>query len=70
MRQLLPEKFSYYGRGLNSVPCVALARKASHEIRITIYLCKSLSVHEINKLVVTSNKLTNLFAGIVTSGLV
>jgi hypothetical protein len=53
---------------LKSTACVALVRKAADEIRITIFL-KSFGVWKINELVVTSNKLTNNFDGLVTSGL-
>jgi hypothetical protein len=48
---------------------VALVRKASDEIRITIFFFKSCGVKKINELVVITNKLTNNFAGQVTSGL-
>jgi hypothetical protein len=47
---------------------VELVRKAADEIRITILL-KSFGVKKINKLVVTGNRLTYDFAGLVTSGL-
>jgi hypothetical protein len=47
---------------------VALDRKAASEIRITIFF-KSFGVKKINKLVVTSNKLTDNFAGLVASDL-
>jgi hypothetical protein len=45
---------------------VALVRKAADET-ITIFF-KSFGVIKINELVVISNKLTNNFAGLVTSG--
>jgi hypothetical protein len=47
---------------------VALVRKAAGEIRIKISL-KSSGVKKINELVITSNKLKNTFAGLVTCGL-
>jgi hypothetical protein len=53
---------------LKSVTSVALVCKAADEIRITI-LFKSFGFKKINELVVTSNKLTNNFAGLVKSGL-
>jgi hypothetical protein len=68
MSQFLPGKRTFYGRVLKLVACVALARKASDEIRITILLNLSWYVKKINELIVTSNKLTNTAAGLVTSG--
>jgi hypothetical protein len=47
---------------------VELVRKATEEVKITIFL-KSFGVKKINELVVTSNKLTNNFVGLVASGL-
>jgi hypothetical protein len=44
---------------------VALVRKVADKIRITIFFSNSST----NELVVTSNKLTNNFAGLVTSDL-
>jgi hypothetical protein len=46
---------------------VALVRIAADEIRLNIFT--SFGVKKINKLVVTRNKLTNNFVGLVTSGL-
>jgi hypothetical protein len=65
LRQFLPEKLTFY-RVLKSIACVALVRKAADEIRTTIFF-KFFRVTKINKLVVTSNKLTNNFTGLVTS---
>jgi hypothetical protein len=48
---------------------VALTRTAAEEIRITIFFFRSFGVKKINELAVTSNKLTNNFAGLVRSGL-
>jgi hypothetical protein len=45
---------------------VAPVRKAADEIRITIF-SKSFGVKKINELVITSNKFTNNFSGLVTS---
>jgi hypothetical protein len=45
---------------------VALVFKAADEIRITIF--SNPSEKKINELAVTSNKLTENFAGLVTSG--
>jgi hypothetical protein len=42
---------------------MVLVRKAADEIKITIYFLKSFGVNKINEFVVTSNKLTNNFAG-------
>jgi hypothetical protein len=47
---------------------VALVRRAADEIIITNFF-KSFGVKKINELVTTSNKLTNNFSGLVTSGL-
>jgi hypothetical protein len=68
MVHFLNEKLTFYRRVLKSVACVALVRKAANEIRISIFF-KLLGEMKINELVVTSNKLTNNFAGLVTSGL-
>jgi hypothetical protein len=68
LTQFLLEKLTYYGRVLMSIACVALVRKAANDIRITIFF-KPFGARKISKLVVTSNKLTNNFAGPVTSGL-
>jgi hypothetical protein len=46
---------------------VALVRKAADEIGITIFLV--LGENKINELAITSNKITNNFTGLVTSGL-
>jgi hypothetical protein len=64
---LLPGKLTFYGRVLKSIACVALEHKAAEEIRITIF--KHFRMKKVNEFVVTSNKLTNNFAGLVTSGL-
>jgi hypothetical protein len=66
--KFLNGKLIYYGRVLKSTERVALVRKAADEIRITIFF-KSFAVRKINELAVTSNKLTNNFAGLITSGL-
>jgi hypothetical protein len=66
--EFLPRKLTFYGRVLKSIACVALVQKAADEIRITISF-KSFGVKKINELVVTSNKLTNNFASLVTNGL-
>jgi hypothetical protein len=47
---------------------VALDREAANKASITFFF-KSFEVKKINKFVITSNKLTNNFAGLVTSGL-
>jgi hypothetical protein len=47
--------------------CVVLVRKAAEEIRGSPFLY--LRAQKINELVVTSKKLTNNFAGLVTAGL-
>jgi hypothetical protein len=47
---------------------VSLVRKAADEIKITFFF-RSFEENKINELVVTSNKLTNDFVGLVTSGL-
>jgi hypothetical protein len=46
----------------------ALVRKTTDEVRITNFF-KSFGVEKINELVVTSYKLTNNFAGLITNGL-
>jgi hypothetical protein len=48
---------------------VALARKSADEIRITMFFFTSFGIKKINEPAVTSNKLTNNFAGLVASGL-
>jgi hypothetical protein len=53
---------------LKPIARVALVRTAADEIRITIF-SKSFGAKEINSLVATSNKLTQNFVGLVTSGL-
>jgi hypothetical protein len=53
---------------LKSVACAPFVRKAADEIRIAI-VCNSFGVKKINELVVTNSKLTNNFAGLITSGL-
>jgi hypothetical protein len=68
LTQFLHGKLTFYGRVLKSTACVALVlRKAADEIRIVIFFYKSFRVNKLNELVVTSNKLTNNFAGLVTS---
>jgi hypothetical protein len=62
------EKLTFYDRVLRLIACVALFRKATDEIRITVFFI-SLRTKKINELVITSNKLTNNFAGLVTSSL-
>jgi hypothetical protein len=69
LTQFLPGKLTFYGRILKSVAPVTLVRKAADEIRITIFSNHSEQKKKINELVVTSNKLTNNFACLVTSGL-
>jgi hypothetical protein len=64
----LPAKVTFYDRVLKVNRMVALVLKAADEIRITICF-KSFGVKKINELVATSNKLTNNFAGLITSGL-
>jgi hypothetical protein len=61
-------KLTFYGRVLKSIAYVTLVHKAADEIRITIFF-KSFGIKKTNELVVTSNKLTNKFAGLVISGL-
>jgi hypothetical protein len=68
LTQYLPGKLKFYGRILNSRACVAFACKAVDEIRNTFFF-KSFGANKINKLVVTSNKLTNSFAELVKGGL-
>jgi hypothetical protein len=63
-----PETLHFTVRVFKSIPCVAFVRKAADEISIKIFL-KSFGVQKINELVVTVNKLTNHFAGLVISGL-
>jgi hypothetical protein len=46
---------------------VALVCKAADEIRITIIFFKSFGAKKIDEFVLTSNELTNHFAGLVTS---
>jgi hypothetical protein len=62
---ILLGNLTFYGRVLQST---ALIRKAADEIRITIFFSNP-SEQRNNELVVNSNKLTNNFAGLVTSGL-
>jgi hypothetical protein len=69
LAQFLPGKLTFYGRVLKLIACVALVRKAADEIRITISFSNFSEIKKINELVVTSNKLTNNFAGQLTSGL-
>jgi hypothetical protein len=47
---------------------VTLVRKAAYEIRISVFF-KSFRVKKINERVVTRNKLTNNFTGLITTGL-
>jgi hypothetical protein len=47
---------------------VVPVREEADEIRSLIFY-KSFGINKVNELVVTSNKLTNNFAGLVTSGL-
>jgi hypothetical protein len=61
-------KLTFYGRGLKSIAYVALVRKTADEIRITVSF-KSFRVKKMNELIVTSNKLTNNFVGLLTSSL-
>jgi hypothetical protein len=61
-------KLTFYGWILKSIECVELVRKAADDIRITIFFT-SFGIKKTNVLVVTSNKLTNNFAHLVTSGL-
>jgi hypothetical protein len=68
LTQFLPGKLTFYGRILKSIACVALGHKAADKIRIAIFF-RILRSEKNNELVVTSNKLTNNFAGLVTSGL-
>jgi hypothetical protein len=48
---------------------VALVRTGAQDIRITILFLKFCDVKKINGLAVSSNTLTNNFAGLVASGL-
>jgi hypothetical protein len=66
---ILPVKFTFYGRVLKSIACVALVREAAGERRTAILFQILRSKKIINGLVVTSNKLTNNFGSLVTSGL-
>jgi hypothetical protein len=66
LTQFLPRKLTFYGSVSKPIACVTLVRKAADEIRITIFF-ESFGVKKINELVVTSNKLTNNFAVLVTS---
>jgi hypothetical protein len=66
LTQFLLEKLTFYGRVLKSIACVALVLKAAYEIIITIFFT-SFGAEKINELV-ASNKLTNNFAALVTSG--
>jgi hypothetical protein len=67
LTEFLSGKLTFYDMVLKSVAC-ALVRKAANEIRITI-VCNSFGVKKINELVLSSNKLTNNFTSLVTSGL-
>jgi hypothetical protein len=67
--QFLPGKLTFFDRVLKTIACVALVRKAADEIIIEIFFFKFFGVLKINELVVTSNKLTNNFADLFTSGL-
>jgi hypothetical protein len=53
---------------LKSVACVTLVRKAVYGKRITTFF-KIFGVKNINEPLVTNNKLTNNFSGLVTSSL-
>jgi hypothetical protein len=64
LTQFLPTELRFYGRVLKPVASVALVRKAANEIRITIFFSDSYRGKKLNELVVTSNKLTNNFAGL------
>jgi hypothetical protein len=64
LKQFLPGKLTFCCRVLKSVAYVALVRKEDDEIRITILRNK-----KVNALVVTDNKLTYNFVGLVTGGL-
>jgi hypothetical protein len=66
LTQFLPRKLTIYGRVLKSIACVALVCKAAVKIRIMIFSNPS---EKINELVVTRNKATNNFAGLITSDL-
>jgi hypothetical protein len=59
-------KLTFYGSVLKSIACVTLVRKAADETRITIV--KSFRISKVNELVVTRNKLTYTFTGLVISG--
>jgi hypothetical protein len=52
---------------LKSVAFVELVHEATYEIRITI--SSSFRVKKVNQLIITSNKLTNSFVGLLTSDL-
>jgi hypothetical protein len=66
MTQFLPRKITFYRKVSKSIACVVIVCKAVDEMRVTIFFI-SLGENKINELVVTSNKLTNNFAGLVTS---
>jgi hypothetical protein len=68
MTQFLPGKFTLYNRILKSTACVALVHKATDKICIIIFF-KPFGAKKINELAVTSNKLTNNFPALITSGL-
>jgi hypothetical protein len=53
---------------IGTLKSVTLVRKAADEVRIFIFF-RFFGKKKINELVVTCNKLTNNFAGLVTSGL-
>jgi hypothetical protein len=61
-------ELTFYSRVLKSTACMALIHEAADKIRTMIFF-KSFSEKKINELVIASNKLTNSFAGLVTSGL-
>jgi hypothetical protein len=57
---------TFHDRFLKSVASAALVRKAADEIRFTAFF-RSFGTKKVKDLVVTGNKLTNDFAGLVTS---
>jgi hypothetical protein len=68
LTQFLFKKLTYYGRVLKPTASVALVRKVADEIRVTTF-SKTFQTKKINETIVTRNKLTNNFVGLVTSGI-
>jgi hypothetical protein len=62
--------FTFYSRAPKLVACVVLVQYLKQETRQKLrYFCKAFGISTINELVLPSNKLTNNFVGLVTSGL-